>query len=206
MRARHRSISRRSAGRNRRWPARRWAAIEPGPARCGARYGGRCRRASGADALDDPTISDSYQYYKDPGVFSAHTVMLTQSFPLWGKRDLRREAALADVDAARGRERAAQDEIDEKIKVAYAQYYLISRDIAVNQEVGELARRMRDGGLRPLRPGRRRPDRRHPGARRGDDRQDRGGQAGGREGRRPRPPQRPGRAAGRCALGRARYG
>ena len=99
-------------------------------------------KASGADALDDPTISDSYQYYKDPGVFSAYTVMITQSFPLWGKRDLRREAALADVDAARGRERAAQDELDEKIKVAYAQYYLISRDIAVNREIGKLARRM----------------------------------------------------------------
>jgi len=99
--------------------------------------------AEGADALDDPTISDSYQYYKDPGVFSAHTVVLSQSFPLWGKRGLRRQAALADVDAARGRERATQDEIDEKIKVAFAQYYLISRDIAVNREIGILARRMR---------------------------------------------------------------
>jgi len=100
-------------------------------------------KAEGADALDDPTISDSYQYYKDPGVFSAHTVMLSQSFPLWGKRSLRREAALADVDAARGQERAAQDEIDEKIKVAYAQYYLANRNIAVNREVADLARHMR---------------------------------------------------------------
>ncbi|MDB5400901.1 MAG: outer membrane protein heavy metal efflux system [Acetobacteraceae bacterium] len=100
-------------------------------------------RAGGADRLDDPTISDSYQYYRDPGVFSAHTVMLSQSFPLWGKRDLRRQAALADVDASRGRQRAAQDELDEKIKVAYAQYYLAYRDIAVNRDVAELARRMR---------------------------------------------------------------
>jgi cobalt-zinc-cadmium efflux system outer membrane protein len=100
-------------------------------------------KAGGVNALGDPTISDSYQYYKDPGVFSAHTVMLSQSFPLWGKRSLRREAALANVDAARGRERAAQDELDEKIKVAYAQYYLISRDISVNREVAGLARRMR---------------------------------------------------------------
>ena len=115
-------------------PALRAAALDTSAA---------AAKASGADALDDPTISDSYQYYKDPGVFSAHTVMITQSFPLWGKRDLRREAALADVDAARGRERAAQDELDEKIKVAYAQYYLISRDIAVNREIGELAGRMR---------------------------------------------------------------
>jgi len=100
-------------------------------------------KAEGAGALDDPTISDSYQYYKDPGVFSAHTVMLSQSFPLWGKRGLRRDAAFADVDAARGQERAAQDQLDEKIKVAYAQYYLANRDIAVNREIGELARRMR---------------------------------------------------------------
>jgi len=115
-------------------PALRAAALDTAAA---------AARARGADALDDPTISDSYQYYKDPGVFSAHTVMLSQSFPLWGKRSLRREAALADVDAAHGRERAAQDEIDEKIKVAYAQYYLVNRDIVVNREVGELARRMR---------------------------------------------------------------
>jgi outer membrane protein TolC len=100
-------------------------------------------KAEGADALDDPTISDSYQYYKDPGVFSAHTVMLSQAFPLWGKRDLRREAALADVDAARGQEQAAQDELDERIKIAYAQYFLISRDMTVNREIAGLAGRMR---------------------------------------------------------------
>src|ERR1700693_892150 len=29
-------------------------------------------KAAGADALDDPVISDSYQYYRDPGVFSGH--------------------------------------------------------------------------------------------------------------------------------------
>lgn len=100
-------------------------------------------RASGADRLDDPTISDSYQYYKDPGVFSAHTVMVSQSFPLWGKRDLRRQAALADIDASRGRERAAQDELDERIKVAFAQYALLNRSLAVNRELADLARRMK---------------------------------------------------------------
>jgi len=100
-------------------------------------------KAGGADALDDPTITDNYTYYKDPGVFSAHTIMVTQSFPLWGKRSLRRQAALADVDAARGREQAARDQIDEKIKVAYAQYYLINQDLAVNRELAALARRLR---------------------------------------------------------------
>ncbi len=100
-------------------------------------------RAGGADALDDPTITDNYTYYKDPGVFSAHTVMVSQSFPLWGKRSLRRQAALADVDAARGQEQAARDATDEKIKVAYAQHYLINQDLAVNREIAALARRMR---------------------------------------------------------------
>ena len=100
-------------------------------------------KAGGADRLDDPTITDSYTYYKDPNVFSAHTVTLTQAFPLWGKRDLRRQAALADVDASRGRERAAQDELDERIKVAFAQYFLLTRDIAVNRDLAELARRMK---------------------------------------------------------------
>ena len=103
---------------------------------------GAAAKANGADALDDPTISDSYQYYKDPGLFSAHTIMLSQAFPLWGKRDLRREAALADLDAARGQERAAQDELDERIKVAYAQYYLVRSEMTVNQEAGDLNRRM----------------------------------------------------------------
>ncbi len=100
-------------------------------------------RAGGADRLDDPTISDSYTYYKDPGVFSAHTVMLTQAFPLWGKRSLRRQAAIADVDASRGRERAARDELDERIKVAFVQQVLLTRDIAVNREIADLAHRMK---------------------------------------------------------------
>jgi cobalt-zinc-cadmium efflux system outer membrane protein len=100
-------------------------------------------KASGADALDDPTVSDNYQYYQNGGLFSAHTVMLSQSFPLWDKRSLRRQAALADVNASRGREAATRDELSEKIKVAYAQYFLTTRNLAVNREIADLARRMR---------------------------------------------------------------
>ena len=47
-------------------------------------------KAAGADALDDPMLSDSYQYYRNPNIFSGHAVTVTQAFPLWGKRDLRR--------------------------------------------------------------------------------------------------------------------
>jgi outer membrane protein, heavy metal efflux system len=100
-------------------------------------------KAAGADALDDPTLSDSYQYYRNPNVFSGHAIMVTQAFPLWGKRDLRREAALADLDAARGREQAARDALDERIKITFAQYYVASRALAVNQDVIAVTRGMR---------------------------------------------------------------
>jgi outer membrane protein, heavy metal efflux system len=116
-------------------PALRAAALETSAA---------AAKAAGADALDDPTLSDSYQYWRDPNVFSGHAVMVTQAFPLWGKRDLRREAALADLDAARGREQAARDALDERIKLAFAQYYVANRALAVNQEVIAVTRGMRE--------------------------------------------------------------
>jgi outer membrane protein TolC len=107
-------------------PALRAAALETSAA---------AAKAAGADALDDPIISDSYQTYRNPNVFSGHAVMVTQAVPLWGKRELRREAALADLDAARGREQAARDALDERIKITFAQYYVASRALAVNREV-----------------------------------------------------------------------
>jgi outer membrane protein, heavy metal efflux system len=115
-------------------PALRAAALETSAA---------AAKAAGADALDDPMISDSYQYYRNPNVFSGHAITVTQAFPLWGKRDLRREAALADLDATRGREQAARDALDERIKIAFAQYFAGSRALAVNQEVIAVTRGMR---------------------------------------------------------------
>ena len=100
-------------------------------------------KAEGADALDDPMLSASYQYYRNPNVFSGTAITVSQSFPLWGKRDLRRQAALADTAAARGREQSTQDESDERIKVAFAQYYAISRQIAVNRDILGVANRMK---------------------------------------------------------------
>jgi len=115
-------------------PALRAAALETSAA---------AAKAAGADALDDPVISDSYQYYRNPNVFSGHAVMVTQAFPLWGKRELRREAALADLDAARGREQAARDALDERIKITFAQYYVAGRALAVNREVIAVTRGLR---------------------------------------------------------------
>ncbi len=115
-------------------PALRAAALDTAAA---------AAKAAGADALDDPTISDSYQYWRDPGVFSGHALMVTQAIPLWGKRELRREAALADLDATRGREQAAHDALDERIKIAFARYYAATRALAVNQGVIAVTRSLR---------------------------------------------------------------
>ncbi len=101
-------------------------------------------KAEGADALDDPTITDIYEFYRDPGTFSGHAIMVSQAFPLWGKRDLRREAALSELDAARGHEQAVRDDLDERIKVTFARLSMADRAIGVNREVADLAHGMKD--------------------------------------------------------------
>lgn len=100
-------------------------------------------RADAAGALDDPVISENYQNYHSPNLFSMNFITISQTFPLWGKRALRHRAALAEVDAARGRERAAEDQLDEQIKVAFARYYAFTRALAVNRRIGGLARQVR---------------------------------------------------------------
>jgi len=100
-------------------------------------------RAEAAGALDDPVVSENYQYYRSGGLFSMNFITVSQTFPLWGKRDLRHRAALAEVDAARGRERAAQDEHDEEVKAAFARYYAFTRAVAVNKRIAGLARQVR---------------------------------------------------------------
>lgn len=99
-------------------------------------------RADAAGALDDPTFTVlSEEVDRTAGARINKTYfVVTQEFPLWGKRELRRSVALAAVDAARGKERAAQDELDERIKVAFARYYAVSQALAVNQDVARLAR------------------------------------------------------------------
>lgn len=100
-------------------------------------------RAGAAGALDDPVVSENYQYYRSGGLFSMNFITVSQTFPLWGKRDLRHRAALAEVDAARGRERAAQNEHDEEVKAAFARYYAFTRAVAVNKRIAGLARQVR---------------------------------------------------------------
>jgi outer membrane protein, heavy metal efflux system len=101
-------------------------------------------RADAAGALPDPTFTvtdDEVDRTSGPRINKTY-FMLGQTFPLWGKRDLQRSEALEAVDAARGRERATADTLDEQIKIAFARYYTVTRAIAINRDVAELVREM----------------------------------------------------------------
>lgn len=101
-------------------------------------------RADAAGALPDPTFTvtdDEVDRTSGPRINKTY-FMFGQTFPLWGKRDLQRSAAVQAVDAARGRERAAADELDERIKVTFARYYAATRALAVNRDVIQLSRQM----------------------------------------------------------------
>src|SRR5829696_3598555 len=101
-------------------------------------------RADAAGRLDDPTfraMSDEVDRASGPRINKTY-LTVEQEFPLWGKLDLKRSAALAAVDAARGRELAATAELDEKIKVAFARYYAASQALRVNRDVAQVAASM----------------------------------------------------------------
>jgi len=101
-------------------------------------------RADAAGALPDPTFTindDEVDRTSGPRINKTY-FMFGQTFPLWGKRDLQHQAALRAVEAMRGQERVTRDQLDEQIKVAFAQYYAVSRGIAINTDIARLARQM----------------------------------------------------------------
>jgi cobalt-zinc-cadmium efflux system outer membrane protein len=101
-------------------------------------------RADGAGRLDDPSfraMSDEVDRTSGPRINKTY-LSVEQEFPLWGKLDLKRSAALAALEAARGREQAAAAELDEKIKVAFARYFAASQALKINRDVASVAAAM----------------------------------------------------------------
>ena len=122
-------------------------------------------RADAAGALPDPTFminDDEVDRTGGPRINKTY-YLFGQTFPLWGKRDLQHQAALHALEAVRGQERTTRDELDERVKVAFAQYYAVSRGIAINADI-VTARAADDcGGDRSLQLGRGIAGRRHSG-------------------------------------------
>lgn len=100
-------------------------------------------RSDRADTLADPMLSvQSMQVQSDRASMDQTTIMLQQEFPLWGKLSLRKSSALAMLDAARGEERGAALELDEKIEVTFAGYYRANKTLAINTDVARIAGEM----------------------------------------------------------------
>src|SRR6202048_467599 len=71
-----------------------------------------------------------------------------QEFPLWGKRDLKRAQAGAEVARTQADARVTEAELVEKVKVAFAQYYQADQAIRTTEDlhrvVHDIARVARD--------------------------------------------------------------
>ncbi len=90
-------------------------------------------RIAPAGALPDPMLRVEFMDFAGrdapdgfnplPGKGSGTKYTFMQSIPLWGKRDLRKEVATAELEQFKGRRLASVTETYARIKSAYAQYY-----------------------------------------------------------------------------------
>ena len=107
-------------------------------------------RVTIAGSLADPTLritSDEIDRTSGPRQ-NKMLYTVEQEFPLWGKLDLRREQASADVARSRADTRVTEAELIEKVKVAFAQYYQSDQAIRTTEDlhrvVHDMARVARD--------------------------------------------------------------
>ena len=103
-----------------------------------------------AGSLADPTLritSDEIDRTSGP---RQNKMLFTveQEFPIWGKRDLKRDQAGADVARSHADRRSTEAELIEKVKVAFAQYYQTDQAIRTTEDlhgvVHDMARVARD--------------------------------------------------------------
>src|ERR1700736_6034452 len=90
-----------------------------------------------AGSLADPTLritSDEIDRTSGPRQ-NKMFFTVEQEFPLWGKRDLRRDQASADVARSRADTRVTETELVEKAKVAFAQYYRADQAIRTTEDL-----------------------------------------------------------------------
>lgn len=109
-------------------------------------------RIEAAGALPDPMARVEL---RDPGMMSGEgnfnllpgragstRYSLTQTFPFWGKRELRREIASAEAQAANARAATLGSELRARLRSAYANYYHTAQLLELNAEVLALAQSM----------------------------------------------------------------
>lgn len=105
-----------------------------------------------AGALPDPVLRTELQNITNypaetnanllPSRVGSTKYTLTQPLPFWGKRDLKREVAEAEAQAAQGRAGLTWTEQAARIKTAYAQYFAVGKLIGLTREVIDLIDRL----------------------------------------------------------------
>lgn len=104
-------------------------------------------RIISAGALPDPRLRTEWRDITRggeqnptllPGRVGSTRYLLMQDLPWSGKRDLKREAAESQADAARGRAASTWSDLAARIKTAYAQLYYLEQNKRLNQEILDL--------------------------------------------------------------------
>src|ERR1700730_13884231 len=103
-----------------------------------------------AGSLADPTLRITYDEIDRTSGPRQNKMFFTveQEFPLWGKRDLKRAQAGAEVARTQADARMTEAELVKKVKVAFAQYYQADQAIRTTEDlhrvVHDIARVARD--------------------------------------------------------------
>ena len=110
------------------------------------------QRVQPAGALPDPVLRVELENFNNYGNDASASLLpskvgdtkytLMQALPAWGKRDLRREVATADAQAATARTSAAWTDLATRIKASYAQYYLATGTERLTLELLDLVSRL----------------------------------------------------------------
>lgn len=108
----------------------------------------RRQQVTSAGALDDPMFKvewmdiDKNKPTVLPNQVGAMQYTVTQSLPLWGKRDLKTRAAEASADAAGKQVASTRAQLRADIRLAYAQWYRTLASLRINEEQTALLRQM----------------------------------------------------------------
>ena len=110
------------------------------------------QRVQPAGALPDPVLRVELMNINNYGNDAGFNLLpskvgetkytLMQMLPAWGKRDLRRDVANADVQQATARTSAAWTELAMRIKTSYARYYLAAGNERLTREILDLMARV----------------------------------------------------------------
>lgn len=105
-------------------------------------------RVEPAGALDDPVFRMELQGINrsspdlSPNKVESTKYTVLQNFPLWGKRDLKRDVAQSEWSQAKARNMAATAEVHTQIKTAFAMYFQARRATTLTSEILQLMRNL----------------------------------------------------------------